>query len=122
MLVGPALLAIGILLARKTEVIEKYVDDLDGTSASETITFGIDGKQFQIDLNRRNAKALRSDLAKWSEHARRPRARTNRRTRGSGSGRNSESATIRAWAIEQGIPVPSRGRIPATLVEQYRNA
>jgi len=31
-------------------------------------------------------------------------------------------ATVRAWAKDQGIDVPPRGRVPAELVEQYRQA
>jgi hypothetical protein len=29
---------------------------------------------------------------------------------------------IRAWAKDQGIPVSERGRIPASVVEQYQAA
>src|SRR5207245_1706882 len=39
------------------------VDDLDGSKGSETIQFGIDGQHFEIDLNAKNAKALRKALS-----------------------------------------------------------
>ena len=35
------------------------VDDLDGSTASQTVSFGIDHKQFEIDLNDDNAALLR---------------------------------------------------------------
>lgn len=31
-------------------------------------------------------------------------------------------ATVRAWAKDQGIDVPPRGRVPAEVIEQYRQA
>ena len=40
-------------------------DDLDGGSAAETVAFGLDGRTYEIDLNAKNAKALREDMAKY---------------------------------------------------------
>ena len=41
------------------ELIEKLIDDLDGSEATETVTFGLDGTSYEIDLNKKNAAALR---------------------------------------------------------------
>lgn len=125
-------------MARTSEIIEHFVDDLDGSDAAETVTFTFDGAPYEIDLNKRNAKALRTDFGAWTTHARRVRGRAgSRTTRASGKagakpGRRSrdatstpavsESATIREWAAAQGVAVSSRGRIPAAIVEQYRAA
>jgi hypothetical protein len=109
-------------MARKTEVVEYFVDDVDGGAANETVAFSIDGASYEIDLNKRNAKRLRSDFEKWTSVARKARAaRRPARRRSSASGVKNESATIRAWAAENGIAVPSRGRIPRSIVEQYQN-
>ncbi len=35
------------------------VDDLDGSSATQTVMFALDGRQFEIDLSAANAKLLR---------------------------------------------------------------
>jgi hypothetical protein len=108
-------------MARKQEVIVHLVDDLDGTAAAETVSFAIDGVAFEIDLNKKNAKALRSDLDKWSAHARKSRTKARASRRRTTPPRPAgEAAAIRAWATERGVAVPARGRIPKAVVEQYR--
>ncbi|MDO5700463.1 MAG: Lsr2 family protein [Bowdeniella nasicola] len=100
----------------------QLVDDLDGSDAVETVHFGLDGVSYEIDLNEENVNALRGALAPWIEKARRePGQRATRRTAGGKKGKRtqSDSARIRAWAIENNIPVSDRGRIPADLRERY---
>jgi nucleoid-associated protein Lsr2 len=110
-------------VARKVETIEHVLDDLDGTIATETIGFAVEGISYQIDLNKKNAKALRTDFAKWVANARKVKttgaARSGRR---SSAGKANQSSAIRAWASAQGLPVNSRGRIPSSIIEQYNNA
>ena len=36
-------------MAQRTQVI--LVDDIDGSEATQTVTFGIDGVTYEIDLN-----------------------------------------------------------------------
>ncbi|GAA3449616.1 hypothetical protein GCM10018962_14490 [Dactylosporangium matsuzakiense] len=48
-------------MAKRT--VEELVDDLDGTPASQTVRFGMDGALYKIDLSAANAKALREALA-----------------------------------------------------------
>jgi hypothetical protein len=91
-------------------------DDLDGGPASETVRFAVDSTQYEIDLNKKNARAFRKQLAPYLEHARKA-GRAPRRPRASSS--RQRSGDIRAWAKEQGITVSERGRIPASVVEQY---
>lgn len=110
-------------MARQTEVIERLLDDIDGSAAVETVAFSYDGVNYELDLNRRNAKAFRTDLGKWAERARKVKqARTPTRRRRNAAGTATDSAQVRAWAVEQGIDVPTRGRIPASVLEQYRQA
>jgi hypothetical protein len=94
-------------------------DDLDGGPADETIRFGVAGAEYEIDLSKKNARAFRKQLAPFVEHARKA-GRGQRRPRTSSSRRRS--GDIRAWAKEQGIAVSDRGRIPASVVEQYEAA
>ena len=105
--------------------IVSLVDDLDGTEAAETVTFGIDGDTFEIDLSEAHAEALRSTLDAWVEKAR--RAGDERRTH-TGPTRlttvlpavgESRNALIRAWAAETGHHAPARGRIPPSVVSAY---
>jgi ribosomal protein S7 len=94
-------------------------DDLDGGPAEETVRFAVGGSQYEIDLNKKNARAFRKQLAPFIEHARRA-GRGQRRPRASSS--RQRSGDIRAWAKKQGIAVSERGRIPASVVEQYEAA
>jgi hypothetical protein len=94
-------------------------DDLDRGPADETLRFAFGGTEYEIDLNKKNAKAFRKQLAPFVEHARKA-GRGQRRPRTS-SGRQ-RSGAIRAWAKDQGIAVSERGRIPASVIEQYEKA
>jgi LDH2 family malate/lactate/ureidoglycolate dehydrogenase len=94
-------------------------DDLEGGPADETVRFGVGGTQYVIDLNKKNAQAFRKQLAPFVEHARRA-GRGQRRPRIASP--RQRSGDIRAWAKAQGIAVSGRGRIPASVVEQYEAA
>jgi len=60
-----------------------FIDDLDGSQAEGTVRFGLDGTDYEIDLNARHAQALREALARYVRAARRP-ARGRRRASPSG--------------------------------------
>lgn len=109
-----------------TQIQTLLIDDLDGGEAKETITFGIDGSGYEIDLNDKNAKKLRAALTPFAENARKAVAVTSARGRRSGTTRartnREQSAEIRAWALAHGITVSARGRIASTVVEQYNAA
>ena len=103
-------------MAQKVTV--ELEDDLDGGPADETVRFGVDGSDYEIDLSAKNAAALRRKLAPFIEHSREAGRRQAR-----GGGRTASSrdrgGSIRAWAKGQGIAVSDRGRIPASVAEQY---
>ena len=96
-------------------------DDLDGGPADETLRFGVDGSEYEIDLSKKNAVAFRKKLAPFVEHARKP-GRAQRRRPGRTAASRDRSGSIRAWAKGQRIAVSARGRIPANVVEQYEAA
>jgi nucleoid-associated protein Lsr2 len=102
-----------------TKVTIALEDDLDGGPADETVRFGLGGTAYEIDLNKKNARAFRKRLAPFVEHARKA-GRGQRRPRTASS--RQRSGDIRAWAKEQGIAVSDRGRIPASVVAQYEAA
>ena len=110
-------------MAQQTRV--ELIDDLDGATADETITFGLDGATYEIDLNEKNASALRDALAPYVGHAR--KVSSSRRGRSS-SARSSSSTTsangasaseVREWARANGYDVPDRGRIPSDVRSAY---
>jgi hypothetical protein len=96
-------------------------DDLDGGPANETVRFGLGGTAYEIDLSNKNAAAFRRKLAPFIEHARKA-GRGQRRRPERTSASRERSGSIRAWAQAQGITVSARGRIPASIVEQYQAA
>jgi hypothetical protein len=96
-------------------------DDLDGGPADETVRFAFDGTDYEIDLNKKNARAFRKQLAPFVEHARKA-GRGQRRQPGRTQSTRRRSGDIRAWAKARGIAVSERGRIPASVVEQYEAA
>lgn len=110
-------------MAQRVEVI--LVDDIDGGSADETVTFALDGVSYEIDLSSKNAKSLRDDLAKWTGHARRAGSsggRRGRRSSGGGTPRRTDLASVREWARANGYEVSDRGRISADIQAAYDKA
>jgi Lsr2 len=85
------------------------------------VRFGVDGAEYEIDLSKKNAAAFRRKLAPFLEHARKA-GRGHRRQPGRTASSRERSGGIRAWAKGQGIAVSERGRIPASVVEQYEAA
>jgi hypothetical protein len=104
-----------------TKISVTLEDDLEGGPADQTVRFAIDGTHYEIDLNNRNATAFRRQLDPYIEHARRA-GRGPRRGPGRTAASRARSGDIRAWAKEQGITVSERGRIPASVAEQYEAA
>jgi len=108
-------------MAQKVQVV--LVDDLDGGTADETVTFSLDGVSYEIDLTHDNAAHLRDALAPYVGHGR--RIGGSRRSSGRGSARSqggTNPAQVREWAKSQGIAVNERGRISAELQATYEAA
>jgi nucleoid-associated protein Lsr2 len=107
------------------QTITTLVDDIDGGKAEETVSFALDGTNYEIDLGKRNANKLRSEIQGYIEYARVVRNTANGRRRGrrsSGTFNEVDTKAVRAWAAANGIEVNARGRISATVIDQYRAA
>lgn len=108
-------------MAQRVQIVLE--DDLDGSTAVETVYFGLDGVAYEIDLNSGNAERLREALAPWIGNARKVSGRKGGAVRRPRAAASSSSATeIRKWAQAQGMPVSSRGRVPAEIREAYEAA
>ena len=112
-------------MAQQTTV--RFIDDLDGSDASGTFDFSLEGRQYQIDLSDENAAKLRDALAPFVSAARRSGTGGGRRRRSSGGSgsqpphsNRARNASIREWAREHGHQVAVRGRIPASVLDAYR--
>jgi hypothetical protein len=104
-----------------TKITVVLEDDLDGGRADETVRFELGGSEYEIDLSAKNAAAFRQQLAPFIEHARRA-GRGQRRRPGRAASSRQRSGDIRAWAKDHGMAVSDRGRILASVVEQYEAA
>ncbi len=108
------------------KVIRVLVDDLDGGEADETVKFGLDGINYEIDLSKEHAASLRAALASYIASGRRiGRSTTSGRTGTSSRGRGpattdrEQNRAIREWAKRKGLKISERGRIAQEIVEQY---
>ncbi len=107
-------------MARKVQVLLE--DDIDGTPGAETVLFALDGKSYEIDLSEKNADKLREAFAPWIGAGRRVPSPTAAEPRRRPARRSEDTADIRRWAAENGIPVSTRGRISADLRARYEAA
>lgn len=106
-------------MAQKVQVL--LVDDIDGGTADETVSFALDGVTYEIDLTSAHAAELRDALATWVGHARKIGGRSSAGRGGATSRprRSSDAGLVRAWAKENGYEVSARGRISAEIREAY---
>jgi hypothetical protein len=106
------------------KVVVELIDDLDGGKAEETVTFGLDGRSYNIDLSGRNAKALRKAMAPFLGSARKVGAPKQSRTGGRKATVRSGPSTqeVREWARSSGMQIADRGRVPADVIAQYQAA
>lgn len=102
------------LMARKTRIV--LIDDINGELGDETIKFGLDGIDYEIDLSTENANKLREALDPWVQAGRRV---GGRRIAGTDKRPASDAAKIRDWAKEQNIEVSEKGRISAKIRSAY---
>jgi len=110
------------------------VDDLDGSQASESVTFALDGASYEIDLSDGNADKLRDALAGYVANARRvdgarrgpgrPKAvKPAKVARGARTAPDREqTAAIREWARSNGHEVSERGRLSASVLAAFEAA
>ena len=110
-------------MAQKIQTL--LIDDLDGGQAEDTVRFGLDGAEYEIDLSAKHAEAMRKALEPYVSAARRAAGSAARRP-----GRNGrraatagpDSTAVREWAKAQGMEVKDRGRVPAELVVKFKAA
>ncbi|KFU75789.1 Lsr2 protein [Amycolatopsis lurida] len=116
-------------MAQKVSV--EILDDLDGSEATQTVPFALDGVSYEIDLSDENAQALREEFDRFVAAGRRIGGRRIRVAVGqsTGVGASSRSAAsgtdreynqqVRAWAAENGYAISDRGRIPSEITEAF---
>lgn len=112
-------------MVQKVETITTLIDDLEGTVIAdgngETVSFGLDGTIYNIDLTKANAKRLRDALKPYISSGRTTGRGTGKRA-SLGNSHKAELQTMREWANVNGYEISSRGRIPQAIQEAYRDS
>lgn len=104
-------------MAQQVKVL--LLDDLDGSAADETVKFGLDGRDYEMDLTSEHASELREALAQYINVSRKlskmgaPMKRTTVPPK-------RDTKAIRAWAQSHGHEnLSDRGRIPEEIIAEY---
>ena len=91
--------------------------------------FGLDGVSYEIDASKRNAAAVRKTFERYIKAGGKSapsRAASRRRAapapKAAEAKRTYDLTQLREWAGANGVAIPSRGRIPQAVVDQYRHA
>lgn len=104
------------------------VCDITGEPGARTVTFAVDGAEYEIDLVAETENALRSSLAGFVESARPVKGSRGQRrhTRSLGTAPATvdpaQRKAIRTWAQANGFKVGDRGRIPQEAIDAYQAA
>jgi hypothetical protein len=104
------------------ERIIRLIDDLDSGEADETVRFGLDGVQYEIDLSSKNAGKLRQALGPYVNAGRKASRNAASQPRRRGVAAVSDRAqnkAIREWARSKKKKISDRGRIPEEIVAEY---
>ena len=108
-------------MAQKMQVLLTCDLDDGDKLATETIRFGVEGSNYEIDLCAKHAKQLRGGVASFVSAGRRISSGRGVARRGRTSVRSDRQRTaeIRAWAKKKGLKVSERGRLSSDIVAQY---
>ena len=106
-------------MSRRVSVV--ITDDLDGSANAETVSFGVGGVMYDIDLGSTNRARLEKALAPFTEAGRLVPG-SSRGGAGRAGGARADRTDVRAWAKAAGLTVSGRGRISADVMRQYEAA
>ena len=104
------------------KVFTQLIDDLDGSLAEVSITFGLAGRWYQIDLNAEHAAEFEAAIAPYKAAATlvgREAAAPRQGGRAKASIDRAQLQAMRNWGRNNGYKVSERGRLSAELVAAY---
>ena len=104
-----------------TRIVTELHDDIDGSDATQTIRFAMDGTEYEIDLSDRDANRFGKALPSSSVMPARVSGRRGRKAVWSPGARMSNVGQMREWLMEHGYDVSERGRVPAWLQQVYHD-
>lgn len=100
-------------------VVVELTDDLDGSGAVSTVTFGLDGKTYEIDLNEKNEAKLRKALEPFLQKGRRVTTGGRKPRSNASTAKSRSTEDVRTWAAANGYEVSARGRIARSILDAY---
>ncbi|HMH93716.1 MAG TPA: Lsr2 family protein [Streptosporangiaceae bacterium] len=110
-----------VVVAQRMLVI--FEDDLDGSEAEGTVTFALNGIDYELDLSEKNREKLLKAFEPYVSGGRKVSTRTSSRSsRGGGSPKKHDQSAVREWARGEGMQISGRGRIPADILAKYEAA
>jgi hypothetical protein len=128
------------------ETVSRLVDDVNGTTTAVTcVEFSLKGKEYEIDLDQRNANQLLAEISFWAKYARKkgtPRKSAHSTTVPPGTSGDegdrdwhetppdantrtkqvytAKRKEMREWGKDNGFDdLGELGRLPRALVEKY---
>ncbi|ORL96442.1 Lsr2 family protein [Prescottella equi] len=107
------------------KVIVELIDDLDGEpidAGGETISFAVNGVEYTIDLNDKNAIEFHRKMDYYIRHASKVGGRQKPRAAATPSTDGASTQEIREWASRNGFAVSTRGRISREIAEAFAAA
>lgn len=106
------------------KVIKVLIDDIDGSDADETVSFRIDGTDYEIDLSSENAAGLREALTQYIAAGRKSafRGKPPARSKRQGKSQSPSSSDIREWARLNGYKTSTRGKIASRTLAAHEKA
>jgi hypothetical protein len=107
-------------MARNISVVT--TDDIDGSTDAETVSFGLGGVNYEIDLSDANRTRLTDTFAPFIAAARKARSGSRRSSGRITASPSLDRAAVRAWAREAGLDISERGRISSEVIREYEAA
>lgn len=104
------------------KILVTMTDDLDGSEGAETVVFGLDGNTYEVDLGEKNSAKIRKALEPFITAGRKVTKTPHGTRRHKAAPPGPLAAEVRAWAVQQGMEVPEKGRIPAEVREAFQAA
>jgi hypothetical protein len=108
------------------KITTTLIDDVTGEeipSGGETVTFGLDGVSYEIDLSDSSAAEFRQLFEQYKNAGRRVGGSAakgrSRGGRGNAKVDPAQAKAARVWLREHGHDISDRGRIKNELMEEY---
>jgi hypothetical protein len=108
-------------MAKQVITTTEYTDDINGSNAAGTITFGWENTQYEIDLSKANARAFEKAVKPYIDAGRKVRS-GRAKTTSRKAGAKHDLAAVRSWAKSAGYDVSERGRVAGAIIEAYEAA